>query len=367
MQIFTLPDLNDLVVSTSLDDSIFHLHFAWNDRGGYWALGVRDSDDHILIEKIKCIPNYPLLRQFQWSSAFPSGEFVCVAIESFEVADDGVIEESFGMSFDIDKDAGKETNKSKVSVFNPNPEMIQKLEAADAVCVLEAGYAEDIGLVRIFIGTVTHVSQRKSGADLEVIIELADGQTAIRDAAISIGLAGNVSGSEVIRACVGQMGMILSVAPDVEFFVYPTGFSFVGYARDVLAKVCAASGCSWSVQSNTLQIILNSGTTNQEAYVLAADSGLIESPERIIRAPKKASKTTSKKSKKTKKKEKYQKQAGWRVKSLLLPAITPGDLVRVESITITGWFKVESIHHRGGSYDNDFYTEMELIEVLIDE
>lgn len=274
-------------------------------------------------------------------------------------------DESLRITFDIDKDLTQQTNKSAISVYNLSESTRKKLEQDDLICILEAGYADDIGLRRIFIGAVTYSTTRREGADKVTELELSDGQIAIRDTVVSLGYSAGVSGDKVINDIASSMGLIVQVASDVEFSSYPSGFSFVGMGRDCLNKVCDASGATWSIQNNVLQIIMSGGSTNLRALVFSADSGLIGSPERIIKAVKRPDKEIKKKRKV--KKEKHEKQAGWKITALLASTINPGDLVRVVSSTVTGWFKVESLKHSGDSRGNEWYTEMELIEVLLDE
>lgn len=276
---------------------------------------------------------------------------------------DGVIIENLRIEFDIEKDTSETTNKSSVKVYNLAPNTRKILERPDTVCILEVGYREHMGLVRIFVGAVTHVTSRAEGPDMVTELELADGQVAVRDSVISIGYGQGVEGKQIARDVAAQMGLTLRMAPDVQFTGYPNGFAFAGYARDALTKVCSASGAQWSIQNNEIQIIMGGGTTSVRALVFSADSGLVGSPERIVKSPKKADKADSKKSKK--KEDNKEKQAGWKVRTLLAPTVNPGDAVRVESKTVTGWFRVESLKHAGNTHGGTWLSEMELIEVKV--
>lgn len=73
----TLPDANDFVVSVTLDGEVFRLHFAWNDTGAFWSMGIRNDKDNIIIERIRCVPNYPLLAQYR-RPTLPKGEVLCI-------------------------------------------------------------------------------------------------------------------------------------------------------------------------------------------------------------------------------------------------------------------------------------------------
>lgn len=73
----TLPDANDLILSATLDGDVFRLHFAWNDSAAFWTMGIRDSNDNVVIERIRLVPNYPLLAQYR-RPTLPKGELLCI-------------------------------------------------------------------------------------------------------------------------------------------------------------------------------------------------------------------------------------------------------------------------------------------------
>lgn len=269
-------------------------------------------------------------------------------------------ENALNITFDIDKDLTKQTNKCRLQVFNLSDKTAKIFERDDSICILEAGYSEDIGLRRIFVGAVLKSWTSLKGANMVTELELSDGQIAIRDCVVSLSYAASVSGRKVIEDVAAAMGLVVQFAEDLSYCSYANGFSYIGPGRTCLEKVCAASGLSWSIQNNVLQIIEDGGSTKVIAIKLNADSGLIGSPERIIKAAKKIKKTSSKKSKKNKGKE---KKAGWRVCSLLQPTLNPGDLIYLESKPVTGWFKIESLKHTGEYRGKKWHTNMEVYEI----
>ena len=79
--------------------------------------------------------------------------------------------------------------------------------------------------------------------------------------------------------------------------------------------------------------------------------------------PAKSSPQDRKKSPERILKEKKEKKAGWKLQSLLNPTLNPGDLVKIETRDVTGWFKIESLRHTGQYRGSDWYTEMEVYEI----
>lgn len=73
----SLPDTNDFLLTVTLDGEPFRLHFAWNDTAAFWSMGIREDKGRIIIERIRCVLNYPLLAQYRRPS-LPKGEFICI-------------------------------------------------------------------------------------------------------------------------------------------------------------------------------------------------------------------------------------------------------------------------------------------------
>lgn len=278
---------------------------------------------------------------------------------------DGIIiqaepyQQALNIDFDISKDLTQQTNKCRVRVYNLSNSTAKLLERDDSICLLEVGYSEDIGLRRIFVGCVTTAWTYASGADKITELQLSDGQKAIRDCVVSLSYADKVSRKKVIDDIAAEMGIMVHYADGLSFTAFDNGFSFIGAGRVCLDKVTAGTGVSWSIQNNMLQIIEVGGSTKVEALVLSADSGLIGSPERIVRGLKRTDKNSSKKIKKTR----AEKKAGWKLQCLLQPTLNPGDLVKVESKVISGWFKIESLKHHGTYDGGEWYTELEVYEL----
>ena len=259
------------------------------------------------------------------------------------------------ISFDIIKDLNQTTNKCKLLIRNLTATTAKKLEREDSVCILEVGYSEDIGLRRIFIGNVLTCHSKIDGTERITELEIADGHIAVRDTNVALSYERNVSRKKAIDDVAKDMGLLVKYADDCEFTVFASGFSFIGKGRNCLDKVCEGCGLNWSIQNNTLQIIRDGGTNKPRAILLSAESGLIGFVERIVKGPKRTAKK--------KKSDKKEKKAGWKLTSLLQPTLSPGDLVKIETKDVTGWFKIESLRHTGQYRGNDWFTEMEVYEI----
>lgn len=57
-----------------------------------------------------------------------------------------------------------------------------------------------------------------------------------------------------------------------------------------------------------------------------------------------------------------QEKDGWRVKSLLLPSVVPGDRIKLESMGLDDWFRVDAIRHTGDwGGSGDWISEIDLV------
>lgn len=75
--------------------------------------------------------------------------------------------------------------------------------------------------------------------------------------------------------------------------------------------------------------------------MIAKDSGLIGYPEKNREAARSKSADVDDKKQANRKQTSLSLQAqdGWNVKSLLLPQVNPADKVKLESVSVIGWFR----------------------------
>jgi hypothetical protein len=269
----------------------------------------------------------------------------------------GFMVTDLNVTFNIEKDSTKETNKSNIKIYNLNPDNYNLFNKDDIYVMLDAGYARDQGLVRLFSGNVVNSETYVENTNQITELHLQDGYVKIRDSIFSQGYAPGTQGISIVQDVAGAMGLKPSVAPDVQLLAYPNGFTFYGYAADCMTKLCQGANAVWSIQNGILQIINEGGSTGVLGMVLSKDTGMIGYPRRIIRAAKQAT------SKGISRKNSHEKKAGWRVKSLLRPSANPGDIVQVKSTLIEGYFAIESLKHQGETRGPQWETELDLIEL----
>lgn len=256
------------------------------------------------------------------------------------------------ITFDIQKTAKKNPNTNHIKIWNLKKETRAEFEKPDTRCLLYAGYKDEGGPILLFSGGVTYAWSHFEGPDIITEFELGDGTQEMRDTTISVGYAKGIKSTQVINDVSSKMGLPLTIPSNAVERIWQNGLSYFGSATGLLDKTTKATGLEWSVQNGNLQIIEQGMVTTRQGIVLALDSGLIYSPER-----ERKSKTGTKKKASAK-----QEFDGWKVKSLLMPMVNPGDRVMLNSRFVQGVFRVQEIKHTGDSHGGDWISEMKLID-----
>lgn len=250
------------------------------------------------------------------------------------------------ISFSIQKADTESQNTGKITLWNLSPAQLATLNEKDCVVVLKAGYGSHMPLV--FTGAVSFVQTSIDGADRMTEIEAVDGRIEIRDTYVSVSYSGVINTKTVIDDIAKEMGVTVTYSYNAEFVDLPNGFSFVGQAKNALDKACASSGLSWSFQNGILQVKKLKDTMSQEVFLLTPETGLINVPKKVsISAEDKNAKD----------------QTGWDVDYLMNAAINIDDYVRVESIAVTGYFRVYSIEIEGDNIEGSWMCTARLLEV----
>lgn len=273
--------------------------------------------------------------------------------------------EGLNIAFEVDKDLTQQTNKTRLEIMNLTEETRAKFEQPDVEVEIYAGYKDNGGPLKIFTGTVIQSHSSDEGNDIKTKLWLADGRVALRDCVLSLSYPPGTSAGSIISHIASEMGVPLVYGKGVVPSAYPDGYSFAGTAWDALNEVCLGQGFTWSIQNGILQVILAGSVLANQGFVFSPSSGLLGTPARIIRAnPYEDLDTDERQNKRKNKKEKPDKKAGWEIDTFLFPTVNPGDAVKVESRIITGWFRVQTVRHRGVSLGSEWKSHFQLLEGL---
>lgn len=250
------------------------------------------------------------------------------------------------ISFSFERTDLETQNTGRVTVWNLNKEHIAALDEKDCVLSLKAGYGNRMPL--IFAGIVTNCVTSLDGADRKTEIEVVDNLVEIRDTYVTISYAGTVNWKTIFDDVANQMGVAVTYSYNAEFADIANGFSFVGLARDIMTKGCGCCNLTWSLQNGVMQVKKPGDVMSKEVYVLSEDTGLLGIPARVTEANSETSDKTS---------------IGWEVVFFLNGAIHIDDYVKLESKTVSGYFRVAKLTQEGDNVSGDWTCTAQLMEV----
>lgn len=250
------------------------------------------------------------------------------------------------VNFSLQKSDLETQNTGRVTVWNLNPSQLAVLNEKDCVVSLRAGYGNQLPL--IFAGIVSYVCTSLDSADRKTEIEVIDNLVEVRDTYVTVSYNGTVNWKTIFDDVAAQMGVAISYSYNAEFVDIANGFSFVGLARDIMTKGCKCCNLSWSLQNGVMQVKKPGDVMSKEVFVLSPDSGLLGIPARVVLTQEDATATN---------------QLGWDVEYFLNGAINIDDYVKLESETVTGFFRVYSLEISGDNISGDWICKARLLEV----
>lgn len=272
------------------------------------------------------------------------------------------------IAFTVTKTTRKNPNTSRVQVWNLAKSTRERLEKPGTKCELFAGYAEHLGPQLMFKGDVTYAWSKFDGPDVITEFDLGDGVAPYRDTMVSLGYDRNVDSKIILNDISKQMGVPLYLPDEAPTRVWQNGISFHGPARSALDRVTRGAGLEWSLQNGLLQVIRSGGATTRGAIVIAADSGMIRSPERQRKGAEEPVNvaTTGSATRRRQRVNTYASEwDGWRVESLLMPTLSPGDRIKLEGREVQGVMRIRELKHEGDTHGPEWSTEMKVVDINV--
>lgn len=275
---------------------------------------------------------------------------------------DGVVINNLQMTFDVSKsDSNKDkSNSASIEIYNLSDDTLRLIDVDFPAASFSAGYA-DVGIKILFQGQVTLVTTRKSGSDRVTQIQMGSAYTELNHQVLSELIAPGRTVKDVVETIRNNMpGVVRGVYNGTNLnnqILY--GYPLMGTPKEMLDELSSKYRVSWQVNGDTLYVHdMTRGNTENftDAYVVSRYSGLIENAYRV-----------SGESGKSKKDETRVQGVQW--KMLLNPDVVPGDIIKLEDGTLSGWYKITDLRHYGDWRGNDWYTEVRAtaIEKVIKE
>jgi len=251
--------------------------------------------------------------------------------------------------FDIKKNFGTSKNDAEIRIYNVKKDTWKKMENREKEfkVYLVVGYkglnSNDIPASLLYIGDIEKMTYERSGVNWIMTIEAKDGQKIHNDFFVNKSFK---PGTDLKNALID----ILETAENIErSYVEPAtkwikqylskgrgtiyGLIVSGKLVDEINKLLAIYGATLNIENDVFEIIWNDSNITQYSILLSEDSGLLSSP--------------------------IGKDKGIELKTLLMPHIKPGVLLKIESEIINDYFVVEKVHIRGDTHGSEWSCMIE--------
>lgn len=262
-------------------------------------------------------------------------------------------ENALHIEFEINFSDGEEPDTSEVIIYNLSDDSIEAIKR-DGYCYVDAGYREMRNKANILTGEIEDVETEWQGMDKITTIKISDGGKSWRTTMHNQTYAEGTTATQVLTDLANKLGYEIVAIKPVQEIVYKLGLTLTKSASKSLQQIVHDTKSKMFINKDRI-VIRGMKEGYQTGFVLNQDSGLVGTPSLIKdESGDKADDRDREKSKK--KKEETAKR--WKVISLLNPRLETDSIIRVESKTINGDFRV-----RNGKHTKDFNTEMEVEEV----
>jgi len=246
-------------------------------------------------------------------------------------------------AFTVKKNLEKKENEADIEIYNVSKDTYSILEGTDEIYKVKliVGYGE--AKHQLFFGDIEEASYVKDGPNWVLIITGKDGQKDIQDSLIDKSYRG---GSDLKNILIDTIKSL----PSENFANFKdslkwikdniidgkktnNGVTLTGKVFDNLQVLLKSFNASMSFQDGKAQIIWDNSNTKDDIVLISPSSGLIESPKR--------------------------KDEGIEFRCLLIPLLKPGALIKIESRSITDYFRIDNIDFKGDTYGNDWECRCE--------
>jgi len=243
--------------------------------------------------------------------------------------------------FQIEKTNEPKPNKATVSIWNLDETSRTSIQTARVPVEVEAGYVDNTAI--LFLGKLLVAKHVRNGPDWVSNFESGDGSVEYSAKRIRESFKPGAKVQQIMKTVANQMGLGLGNAfskinegnfrGGIEEF--KKGISLNGRAADMFDNLMSTAGFEWSIQDEQLLVLRPDETTEDQAFKVNPETGLIGSPV-------------------------VGEKGVLTGKTLLNPNANPGRKIEVLTSEVDGFYKITKVKHVGDTAaDQPWYSEFE--------
>ena len=243
------------------------------------------------------------------------------------------------MRFDITKTNNRAFNSAELAIWNLKLESRTLLQPKGLEVIIRAGYVDS--LAQIWKGDSARTVNAKDITDWITTIEFEDKE--LKSKRINKSLRAPQDSGTILKELTDALGLdignvkeqIRSNGARSVLKQFVSGVVLSGKVADLMDEYASSMGLNYSVQDKKLQVLPKNGVLPGPAIDLSAETGMLGSPQ----IGEKGTLTTD---------------------TLLDPRMVPGRRVKIDSLVVSGEFKVQKVRHVGDTWGAEWTTELEM-------
>ena len=256
------------------------------------------------------------------------------------------------IEFDIPFSNNKEPDIAEITIYNLSDSSIEQIKK-DGYIMVNAGYKQLGNIANIFTGQIEEVATEWLYVDKVTKIKATDGGDAWRKIKVNKTYQKNTKASDIMRDLANAMGYEITKIEPKEDITYKLGKTITSYASTSLVQLAKDTKSKLFINKNRITIAAED-KGNNTGVLLNENSGLIGTPSMV---KDETGDKNDDRDYEANKKENDKERKAWRVTSLLNPMFETDTIIKVESRTINGEYRiVRGVHNR------DFNTELVVVE-----
>lgn len=228
-----------------------------------------------------------------------------------------------------------EPNQAEIVICNVSSETENRIKKGQPI-ILNAGYEGDSGT--IFAGVIEEAYSKWEGPDKLLRIECGDASDRWASTTVNKTYAAGSKASQIIRDLLGGFGLEVGQLSLTNDITYPRGKTFSIPLHAAIQQLARDTGSRFHINNGSI-VFRAVGEGKETGFLLNAGSGLIGSPEKVT----------------------GNEDVDYLVHCFLNHRIQPDSIIKIESRTANGVFRVVKGEHIGNH--QDFVTRMEVVAV----